>query len=758
MNLLRQYKGQFLITLILFLAILIMPFQDYTERTFLLDEMNYPEDSIGIVQSADGLMTVPDNAGSITLNSNRYYLKRGTYEVTFDVRAQAEGNTVEVCDPLYIQPDNTAGKTLALASVPTTGEMIRLTFSVEDYLECIEFRVHTESAAEFASIYLMSQRNLYLDPYIYAGLLLLASALLLIYRTRRKVRPEVLVLLAFAALWSCLPLCFTWLSNGHDLFFHYGRLFSLSKELSNGFFPVRIHSGMYRGFSYMSSVFYPEFFLYPFALFGILGMSPIGCYKLLLICINFATAGLSYYSFSRLFRSRKHGLTAALLYTLSMYRFINLYTRAAIGEILATLFLPLLVLAMYQLFLGDSRRWFTAVLAFTALFQSHLITTELAIGFSLLFGLCNIRRLKDKKRLLHLILGAVSTLLLNLWFILPFLDHMRYSVCALNDVRNLAGYSVYAAQFFSPVALNPSGEALGRGELAGEMPYSIGLVLLLGCILFLFIYIRKKHKDFHLKLGAYSLLLGILCLYASSSYFPWEAVQRIELINRLAGNIQFAYRFLPFATLFLCLTAAVGICNFFQSQDSKRMLFIVCGLLMAHTSGSFFSSFSNDAPIFVSWENQMDHALDTDTLYLISNNGEYFSVRKMWLQEVTFTPSENVALTDCSRKGTDAVFTYTKTEAANEVYVDVPYNYYPYFRAYDSAGNPLSTSHGELIRLRVHLPDALSDTITIRFELPGYYRVGDLISLLTAVVFLALWILSRYSRSKKGKPLPPSAV
>ena len=118
MNFLRQYKGQFLITLILFLVILIMPFQDYTERTFLLDEMNYPEDSIGIVQSADGLMTVPDNAGSITLNSNRYYLKRGTYEVTFDVRAQAEGNTVEVCDPLYIQPDNTAGKTLALASVP----------------------------------------------------------------------------------------------------------------------------------------------------------------------------------------------------------------------------------------------------------------------------------------------------------------------------------------------------------------------------------------------------------------------------------------------------------------------------------------------------------------------------------------------------------------------------------------------------------------------------------------------------------------
>lgn len=180
------------------------------------------------------------------------------------------------------------------------------------------------------------------------------------------------------------------------------------------------------------------------------------------------------------------------------------------------------------------------------------------------------------------------------------------------------------------------------------------------------------------------------------------------------------------------------------------MLFIVCGLLTVYTSGSFLSSYSNDASLFVSWENQMDRIMDTDTLYLISNNGEYFSVRKMWLQEVTFTPSEQVTLTDCSRKGSDAAFSYRKEETVENAYVDVPFNYYPYFHAYDSAGNQLETSHGELIRLRVHLPDASEDTISIRFELPGYYRVGDLISLFTAVLLLALWILSSRSRSKKA--------
>ena len=172
MNLLKQYKGQLLITLILFIAILIMPFQDYTERTFSLDDIDYPEDSIGIVKKEGGLLTVPDNAGSITFSSKRYYFKKGTYEVTFDVRSHAEGNTIEIIDPLYVRPDNTAGKTLASSPIPTTGELVRMTFTVDEYTECVQFLVHTQSAAELASFYLMSQHGLYRDPYIYAALLL----------------------------------------------------------------------------------------------------------------------------------------------------------------------------------------------------------------------------------------------------------------------------------------------------------------------------------------------------------------------------------------------------------------------------------------------------------------------------------------------------------------------------------------------------------------------------------------------------------
>lgn len=101
-------------------------------------------------------------------------------------------------------------------------------------------------------------------------------------------------------------------------------------------------------------------------------------------------------------------MTAAFFYTLSAYRLINLYTRSAVGEVLATVFLPLLMLGMYQLFYGNYKKWLTAVLAFTALFQSHMISTELALGFAVLFALLCLPRLKDRKRLLISYLRAAS--------------------------------------------------------------------------------------------------------------------------------------------------------------------------------------------------------------------------------------------------------------------------------------------------------------------------------------------------------------
>ena len=41
MNLIRACRGQLILTLLLLAAILVMPFQDYTERRLTAEDMNY---------------------------------------------------------------------------------------------------------------------------------------------------------------------------------------------------------------------------------------------------------------------------------------------------------------------------------------------------------------------------------------------------------------------------------------------------------------------------------------------------------------------------------------------------------------------------------------------------------------------------------------------------------------------------------------------------------------------------------------------
>ena len=178
MNLIRTCKGQLLGTLLLFIAILIMPFQDYTERRLTAADMNYPEASAGIAGETGEDLYIPEGAGKLTLESDPYYLKKGSYQVTFSIVTAAEDNSVEVVDALSLQEDNTAGHVLAESLVSPEENLITLSFTIEDYVSCVRFLVQSSSALEFQGIYLLSETGLYQDPLIYACLLLLCLSLI----------------------------------------------------------------------------------------------------------------------------------------------------------------------------------------------------------------------------------------------------------------------------------------------------------------------------------------------------------------------------------------------------------------------------------------------------------------------------------------------------------------------------------------------------------------------------------------------------
>ena len=180
--------------------------------------------------------------------------------------------------------------------------------------------------------------------------------------------------------------------------------------------------------------------------------------------------------------------------------------------------------------------------------------------------------------------------------------------------------------------------------------------------------------------------------------------------------------------MFLCVTSAIAVYNLFKDRSLRKLLFLGCAFFLVWSSGTYFGNFSNEAEHLMDWDTQMDHVNDTDNLYLVTDDGAYYSYRRLLAQDVTFNVSEGVTLSQVSKNGTEASFTYEKADGTGETYVEAPLNYYPYYHVTDENGNELATDITELLgcaSLCLKLLPVPSPFI-LRFRPSGVWEISSL--------------------------------
>ncbi|MBQ8618860.1 MAG: hypothetical protein IJ418_15310, partial [Clostridia bacterium] len=220
---------------------------------------------------------------------------------------------------------------------------------------------------------------------------LLGAAALLALRACGWLTPKrggALVIIGLAVLLASVPDLYRNLSNGHDSAFHMARVLNMVNALRSGQFPVRVGAYMQNGYGAALSAFYPDLFMYLPAVMVMMGATLTYSFHVLFIAMHLVSALTMWYAASRLFKSGAAGVGASVLYTLSQYRLMDIYTRFAVGEALAMCFLPLFALGLYEVIWGDRRRWKLLAVSAAMICQSHLITTAvcgvIAVGVGML--------------------------------------------------------------------------------------------------------------------------------------------------------------------------------------------------------------------------------------------------------------------------------------------------------------------------------------------------------------------------------------
>ena len=544
-----------------------------------------------------------------------------------------------------------------------------------------------------------------------------------------------------------LPMTMNYIPKGYDLRFHYYRIYSIASGLQEGIFPVKLQPEWVNGYGYPTGVFYGDILLYFPAVLYLIGFSLSFAYKTYVFVINLFTVLSSYYCFKTISHDKKVGLSGAAVYTMSLHRLVATYTRAAVGAFSAMAFLPFVILGLWCIYAEKKEKasmgWLYLTIGITGILETHILGTIMTCLFILVFVLLCFKKTFQPQTLTSLGKAAISTVLLNLFFIIPFLDlYLRTELCIQTEHRSIEQFSAFLSQLFTSV-YNAVGDV--REDLIGmyhDMPMTLGpaaFVLLLACIAYIFIYKDKKA----LRLFSKLFILFFLALCLSTNLFPYKWLEEyVPALFYLFMKFEFAWRFQAIATALLpvLLILLLSLLNTKLANQKVLVIGAVIALLFVWQGTSYLFQYNNS---MIPFEHESDFRdLTVSAVY----NGQYFAEgfeETETIREITVSDSSNIEW-NILEEGKLKYRITLSNHQDSEAYVEFPVILYKGYHALSENGE-LPITSGDNQRLRVIVPANFDGNISLFYSEPWYWRSSELLSLFTLFALIAFQL--------KKKPL-----
>ncbi|MDD4851156.1 MAG: hypothetical protein PHO10_10740, partial [Gemmiger sp.] len=564
-------------------------------------------------------------------------------------------------------------------------------------------------------------------------------------------------IIAFASL----PTLCNYVLYGHDLSIHLARIEGLKAGLLAGQFPVRLDPGILNDHGYPFSIMYGDLLLYPAALLRIVGFSLKNVYLLYVVGVNTATALVCWYCLRKMLSSDRLALVGTALYTLAFYRLTNVYVRASVGEYSAMIFLPLVIYGLWRIYTAPCAGpnppagqkpapwcWLPLAIGFSGLLQTHLLSTEMAGLFTLLFCLFALRRTLRASVFLPLCKAAGACIAWNLWFLVPFVQYMAGGVCNISGKYDAAFLADSASPLFQLLAMFAPGAGVSQSiasGIGGEMPLTVGTVLVAGAALLLPCLadpgVAAAVPDGRLRLhtGGWLLGFGGLALLAASDLFPWyDIFLNCTWLSKLLGKLQFSWRFLSLATVLLAFCSCVAVGLLAKKYPGPARTLALCLVIFTLVPAGFLMYEAGQNNYILHYESLA--SVDEQALQL--GGGEYLPAtmngesRPAWdTYDPVFDPA--LAVSDYQKTGLAITFTAQNTGDAPAT-ATLPLLCYPGYTALGEGDTPLPITDNQGF-ISLALPAGYTGAVSVEFTGFWYWHFFDGVSLgailLTAFLF-----------------------
>ena len=601
------------------------------------------------------------------------------------------------------------------------------------------------------------------------------------FKTEKGI--SLLIVMGIALL-SSVPLLFKMGLLFDDGDFLYGKINGIIDGLRDGQFPVRIHPNTLKGYGYALSYFYPELFLYPFAILRGIGYSLRFCVYLMFFCTNLATAAVSFICVKRVIKGNdfKHSLfvsaVCSILYTFNSYRLIDIYARGAIAEAMAIVFLPLVVTGLYVILEENgSIAWLT--LGLFGLVNTHILSCELVAVFVILLCIVCFKKVFSKNSFVKLVMSCGLTFLLSAYFIIPFL-HMSttdsFKVYEKNAYET-SGSMLSLKDILAINVVSTAGNA--NNNTFSDTRYSLGIVIvLMSILLYLIMILRKKNTPFI----SITFFFGLIALWLTTEFFPWKAIENVGgILRTVFCMVQFPWRYLSIAMVCFLFSIAGCIKGCMELYDERKTdggsqkpsliigITIACGILVVIQAFIFFSTLKlraeDDQLIFdgmalakynmVGMGEYLPASFDNSDLDYSIEELQYICDKNAIINPIGESANSGLTIGPLTKSGTDASILVVNPTGEEQI-LYMPITYYEGYKVENIAesedGNDIvpelfETDFGTV---GLKIPVGYYNGVHISYHENILYRISEFISVLT-LAGLAVFRTRKHGRKEENQ-------
>ncbi len=358
------------------------------------------------------------------------------------------------------------------------------------------------------------------------------------------------------------------------------RVLQMDKCFRDGQIPCRWVPDLGYGYGYPLFIYYSPLAYYVMEFFHLLGFSILASIKIEII-LTFIASAFGMYLLGKELWGKWGGVLSSAFYIYAPYRASDVYTRGAIGEVTAFVFLPLIFWAILKFIKTEKQRFLVYLsLSYAGLLLTHNISSLIFTPIVGLWGLILLLIYKKWNFILPLFLYSLVGFGLAGFFVIPAFFEKNY----VHVKTMTVGYFNYLAHFLSFKQLFLSGHwGYGTSELGpyDDLNFSVGLLhWLYGLSALLIGFLRRENAKLKWIILVFLAGVGLGGLFMSHqrSVFIWNNLS-------LLSYLQFPWRFLTIAVFVFSLMAGAVV---FYSRKKRILIALMSLLLVIYFNFSYF--------------------------------------------------------------------------------------------------------------------------------------------------------------------------